>query len=178
MVALFDHEEVGSDSAQGAGSPAMLNTLSRITSSSTIDSKLLEKAIQRSFLVSANMAHALHPNYIGKHEENHQPKLHGGLVIKHNATNAVTALIFREIARNHSLPVQDLGSRRRGFPIRWETRLRLWELQRKLGVAWEVREVTPPSIIDLLTAVLHLQALRTPLLQLSKLHSRSNSING
>ncbi|KAM0982236.1 hypothetical protein ACFX13_015492 [Malus domestica] len=112
MVALFDHEEVGSDSAQGAGSPAMLNTLSRITSSFTTDSKLLEKAIQRSFLVSADMAHALHPNYMDKHEENHQPKFHGGLVIKHNAnqryaTNAVTALIFREIARNHSLPVQD-----------------------------------------------------------------------
>ncbi|KAM5571711.1 hypothetical protein ABKV19_012015 [Rosa sericea] len=87
MVALFDHEEVGSDSAQGAGSPAMLNTLSRITHSFTTDSK-------------------------DKHEDNHQPKLHGGLVIKHNAgqryaTNAVTSLIFREIARNHSLPVQD-----------------------------------------------------------------------
>ncbi|TQD71897.1 hypothetical protein C1H46_042569 [Malus baccata] len=111
MVALFDHEEVGSNSAQGAGSPAMLNTLSRITHSFTTDSKLLEKAIQRSFLVSADMAHALHPNYMDKHEQNHQPKLHGGLVIKHNAnqryaTNAVTALIFREIARNHSLPVQ------------------------------------------------------------------------
>lgn len=41
MVALFDHEEVGSDSAQGAGSPAMLNTLSRITHSFTTDSKVL-----------------------------------------------------------------------------------------------------------------------------------------
>ncbi|CAB4280532.1 unnamed protein product [Prunus armeniaca] len=112
LVALFDHEEVGSDSSQGAGSPAMLNTLSRITNSFAADSKLLEKAIQRSFLVSADMAHALHPNYMDKHEDNHQPKLHGGLVIKHNAnqryaTNAVTSLIFREIARNHNLPVQD-----------------------------------------------------------------------
>ncbi|XP_004297578.1 PREDICTED: probable aspartyl aminopeptidase-like [Fragaria vesca subsp. vesca] len=112
MVALFDHEEVGSDSAQGAGSPAMLNTLSRITHSFTTDTKLLAKAIQKSFLVSADMAHALHPNYMDKHEDNHQPKLHGGLVIKHNAnqryaTNAVTSLIFREIAMNHSLPVQE-----------------------------------------------------------------------
>ena len=46
-----------------------------------------------------------------KHEENHQPKLHGGLVIKHNAnqryaTNAVTAFIFREIAEKHQLPIQ------------------------------------------------------------------------
>ncbi|XP_065026184.1 probable aspartyl aminopeptidase isoform X2 [Musa acuminata AAA Group] len=74
--------------------------------------KFLEKAIQRSFLVSADMAHALHPNFMDKHEENHQPKLHGGLVIKHNAnqryaTNAVTAFIFREIAEMHNLPFQD-----------------------------------------------------------------------
>ncbi|THF97513.1 hypothetical protein TEA_011301 [Camellia sinensis var. sinensis] len=112
VVALFDHEEVGSNSAQGAGSPAMLDALSRITSSFSTDSKLLEKAIQRSFLVSADMAHALHPNYMDKHEDNHQPKLHGGLVIKHNAnqryaTNAVTSFIFREIAIKHNLPIQD-----------------------------------------------------------------------
>ncbi|GKV05450.1 hypothetical protein SLEP1_g17462 [Rubroshorea leprosula] len=112
MVALFDHEEVGSNSAQGAGSPVMLDALSQTTNSFTSDPKALKKAIQRSFLVSADMAHALHPNYMDKHEDNHQPKLHGGLVIKHNAnqryaTNAVTSFIFREIAAKHSLPVQD-----------------------------------------------------------------------
>lgn len=112
MVALFDHEEVGSDSAQGAGSPVMFDALSRITSSFSSDAKLLPKAIQRSFLVSADMAHALHPNYMDKHEENHQPKMHGGLVIKHNAnqryaTNAVTSFLFREIAAKNSLPVQE-----------------------------------------------------------------------
>ncbi|KAJ7945735.1 Aspartyl aminopeptidase [Quillaja saponaria] len=111
MVALFDHEEVGSKSAQGAGSPVILNALSRITNSFISDSKLLEKAIQRSFLVSADMAHALHPNYMDKHEDNHEPKLHGGLVIKHNAnqryaTNAVTSFIFKEIATKHNLPIQ------------------------------------------------------------------------
>lgn len=51
------------------------------------------------------------PLYQDKHEDNHQPKLHGGLVIKHNAnqryaTNAVTSFIFREIAERHNLPVQ------------------------------------------------------------------------
>ncbi|XP_043723934.1 probable aspartyl aminopeptidase isoform X1 [Telopea speciosissima] len=113
MVALFDHEEVGSSSAQGARSPAMLDALTRITNTfGSSEAKLLEKAIQRSFLVSADMAHALHPNYMHKHEENHQPKLHGGLVIKHNAnqryaTNAVTSFIFREIAERHELPIQD-----------------------------------------------------------------------
>ncbi|KAF5195237.1 Aspartyl aminopeptidase [Thalictrum thalictroides] len=113
MIALFDHEEVGSNSAQGAGSPAMFDALSRITNSfSSLDYKLLQKAVQRSFLVSADMAHALHPNYMDKHEENHQPKLHGGFVIKHNAnqryaTNSVTSFIFREIAERHNLPIQD-----------------------------------------------------------------------
>ncbi|XP_044484842.1 probable aspartyl aminopeptidase isoform X2 [Mangifera indica] len=113
MVALFDHEEVGSASAQGAGSPVMLDALSRITNSfCTITNVLIEKAIQRSFLVSADMAHALHPNYMEKHEDNHQPKLHGGLVIKHNAnqhyaTNAVTSFIFKEIALKHNLPTQE-----------------------------------------------------------------------
>ncbi|KAF2302635.1 hypothetical protein GH714_000506 [Hevea brasiliensis] len=112
MVALFDHEEVGSDSAQGAGSPVMLDALSRITNSFNSDSKLLQKAIQMSFLVSADMAHAFHPNYMDKHEDNHQPKMHGGLVIKHNAnqryaTNSVTSFLFGEIASKHNLPVQD-----------------------------------------------------------------------
>ncbi|WJX32727.1 aspartyl aminopeptidase [Trifolium repens] len=112
MVALFDHEECGSNSAQGAGSPVVLDAMSRITEFFSPNSKLLEKAVQRSFLVSADMAHALHPNYMDKHEDNHQPKLHGGLVIKQNAnqryaTNAVTSFIFREIATKHNLPVQD-----------------------------------------------------------------------
>ncbi|WJX38749.1 aspartyl aminopeptidase [Trifolium repens] len=112
MVALFDHEECGSNSAQGAGSPVVLDAMSRITDFFSPNSKLLEKAVQRSFLVSADMAHALHPNYMDRHEENHQPKLHGGLVIKQNAnqryaTNAVTSFIFREIASKHNLPVQD-----------------------------------------------------------------------
>ncbi|GJT70740.1 probable aspartyl aminopeptidase [Tanacetum coccineum] len=77
MVALFDHEEVGSSSAQGAGSPVMFDALNRITTffSSNPQVRNNVKAIQRSFLVSADMAHALHPNYMDKHEENHQPKL-------------------------------------------------------------------------------------------------------
>ncbi|CAO2833223.1 unnamed protein product [Amaranthus hypochondriacus] len=112
MVALFDHEEVGSNSAQGAGSPVMLDAISRVTHAFCSNVKMLEKVVQKSFFVSADMAHALHPNYMDKHEENHQPKMHGGLVIKYNAnqryaTNAVTSFIFREIANKHQLPVQD-----------------------------------------------------------------------
>jgi aspartyl aminopeptidase len=61
------------------------------------------------------MAHALHPNYPDKHEECHRPELQKGLVIKHNAnqryaTSAVTAFLFKEVARIHNLPVQVLLS--------------------------------------------------------------------
>ena len=57
------------------------------------------------------MAHALHPNYSERHEDHHQPKLHEGLVIKHNAsqryaTNAVTAFLFKEVAKAKAIPTQ------------------------------------------------------------------------
>ncbi|XP_024535841.1 probable aspartyl aminopeptidase isoform X2 [Selaginella moellendorffii] len=115
MVALFDNEEVGSDSTQGAGSPIMFEAMKRIATwlSRTSDSEgIVERTIRKSFLVSADMAHALHPNYSEKHEENHQPKLHEGLVIKHNAnqryaTNSVTAFLFKEVARLAGIQTQN-----------------------------------------------------------------------
>ncbi|KAK3163112.1 hypothetical protein QOZ80_1BG0097810 [Eleusine coracana subsp. coracana] len=115
MVAMFDNEEVGSDSMQGAGAPTMFHAMKRIVDSlihQSMGEGALERAIHSSFLVSADMAHALHPNYADKHEECHRPELQKGLVIKHNAnqryaTSAVTAFLFKEIARTHNLPVQE-----------------------------------------------------------------------
>eukprot|EP00250_Pteridium_aquilinum_P006388 c16327_g1_i1 orf=191-1921(-) len=115
MVALFDNEEVGSDSAQGAGSPTMfqaINRISKLLSGSSLQEGLVERSIKRSFLVSADMAHALHPNYSDKHEDHHQPKLHEGMVIKHNAnqryaTNAATAFLFKEVAKARGIPTQN-----------------------------------------------------------------------
>eukprot|EP00244_Chara_vulgaris_P000494 TRINITY_DN1085_c0_g1_i2.p1 TRINITY_DN1085_c0_g1~~TRINITY_DN1085_c0_g1_i2.p1 ORF type:complete len:571 (+),score=102.59 TRINITY_DN1085_c0_g1_i2:221-1933(+) len=119
MVALFDNEEVGSNSAQGACSTLMRDAMTRITEWAAIMQRspfgitgLVEQASQNSFVVSADMGHALHPNYQDKHDEAHQPKMQGGLVIKHNAaqryaTTAVTACVFREIAKRRSIPVQD-----------------------------------------------------------------------
>ncbi|GAQ83212.1 Zn-dependent aspartyl aminopeptidase [Klebsormidium nitens] len=115
MVALFDNEEVGSDSAQGAGSPTMFQAMKRVATllaGSERAEGVEWRAIRRSFLVSADMAHALHPNYPERHEEHHQPKMHEGLVIKHNAnqryaTTAVTAFLFRELAKREGIPTQD-----------------------------------------------------------------------
>jgi aspartyl aminopeptidase len=76
-VALFDHEEVGSSSAIGAGGPLMRDAIVRVSRSlSEGEDDATERCLQKSFLVSADMAHGLHPNYAEKHEPDHQPAFH------------------------------------------------------------------------------------------------------
>ncbi|GLI59309.1 hypothetical protein VaNZ11_001163 [Volvox africanus] len=116
-IALFDHEEVGSESAQGAGGPVMRDTITRVAAALAGGQEgAVERTLRNSFLVSADMAHALHPNYSDKHDPDHQPRMHGGLVIKHNhnqryATNSVSAALFREVARRHGIPCQEFSVR-------------------------------------------------------------------
>eukprot|EP00698_Gefionella_okellyi_P011503 TRINITY_DN3037_c0_g1_i1.p1 TRINITY_DN3037_c0_g1~~TRINITY_DN3037_c0_g1_i1.p1 ORF type:complete len:210 (-),score=50.33 TRINITY_DN3037_c0_g1_i1:24-653(-) len=115
LVALFDHEEVGSQSTHGAAGTLMMEATRRITAvmaSADSPADLFEVALRRSFLISADMAHAVHPNYSEKHEEHHQPAMHGGVVLKINsnqryATNSVTALMLRTIANQHKLKLQE-----------------------------------------------------------------------
>uniref|UniRef100_A0A2P2LC77 aspartyl aminopeptidase n=1 Tax=Rhizophora mucronata TaxID=61149 RepID=A0A2P2LC77_RHIMU len=115
MVALFDNEEVGSGSAQGAGAPTMFEAMRRITgclAHTKAGEGANERAIHQSFLVSADMAHGVHPNFIDKHEEHHRPEMKKGLVIKHNAnqryaTSGITAFLFKEVGKIHSLPTQE-----------------------------------------------------------------------
>ena len=112
MLAVFDHEEVGSRSAPGAGSnllPEGLRRIARTLGQGQAD--VVERAGQNSFLISADMAHGLHPNYPAVHEGNHQPLFHKGVVIKSNAnqryaTTAVTSYLFKEMARLADVPVQ------------------------------------------------------------------------
>ena len=112
-VALFDHEEVGSVSAIGAGGPVMMDTIQRVTTClSAGEEGAVVRALQRSFCVSADMAHAVHPNYADRHEAGHKPAMHHGMVIKHNAnqrygTSATTAALFREVGRRRGLPCQE-----------------------------------------------------------------------
>jgi aspartyl aminopeptidase len=112
MIVLYDHEEVGSGSAVGAASPIMGEAVRRISAalhSSTNDPDVYDACIRKSFVLSVDQAHAVHPNYAAKHEKAHQPKMNQGMVIKRNsnqryATNVVTGVIVREIARRAGLP--------------------------------------------------------------------------
>ncbi|KAG7133472.1 Aspartyl aminopeptidase like protein [Verticillium longisporum] len=121
LVTCFDHEEIGSTSAQGANSnllPAILRRLSVLPAGrsdtasdasydsvndaiphleESIQSTAYEQTLSRSFLVSADMAHSVHPNYAGKYEASHQPAMNGGTVIKINANQR---------ARHAGVPLQ------------------------------------------------------------------------
>ena len=112
LIALFDHEEVGSSSITGAGSPIMGEAVQRISSAlnaGETNPDLYASALAKSFVLSVDQAHAVHPNYASKHEKGHMPKMNQGMVIKRNAnqryaTNGITGLIVREAARLAGLP--------------------------------------------------------------------------
>ncbi len=99
VVVLFDHEEIGSDSATGAGSPILADALERIAAALGASREQYLRAVARSLCVSADGAHAVHPNYPERHEPRHLPLLNGGPVIKTNvnvryATDAHTHARF------------------------------------------------------------------------------------
>jgi len=117
MVACFDHEEVGSDSSTGAGGPVMAESMQRVSSCFSPDephaaAERLLVSTRRSFLMSADTAHAVHPNYAERHQSNHAPKLNQGTVIKTNdnqryATNGDTGFVVRELARRAGIGIQE-----------------------------------------------------------------------
>lgn len=120
MIALFDHEEVGSGSNPGAGSTLMRDAVQRISNalddSDSEDSEIFKAGLAKSLILSVDMAHAVHPNYASKHEKNHSPKMNSGIVIKSNnnqryATNGVTGFIVRELGRRSGVPVQEFAVR-------------------------------------------------------------------
>jgi aspartyl aminopeptidase len=112
VIALFDHEEVGSASAAGAGSAVLPRVLERLVS----DREAFHQACARSTCVSADMSHAVHPNYASRHEPRHKPQINGGPVIKTNtqqryATTAATAAMFAELCREEDVAVQHYAHR-------------------------------------------------------------------
>eukprot|EP00300_Choanocystis_sp_HF-7_P030089 c38848_g1_i1.p1 GENE.c38848_g1_i1~~c38848_g1_i1.p1 ORF type:complete len:460 (+),score=111.03 c38848_g1_i1:43-1422(+) len=115
VVCLFDNEEVGSNTSQGAGSSILQRFLTRSIhslSGGKATTEIEEQTFRNSFIVSADMAHGVHPNYSAKHESNHRPAIHGGVVIKYNsnqryATNAVSASVIRQVAKLGEVPLQE-----------------------------------------------------------------------
>jgi aspartyl aminopeptidase len=116
-VALFDHEEVGSVSAKGAASTFLPGALERAVSGFKDGAHQgLARAAARSFLVSADMAHAVHPNYADKHEPEHRPVVGGGPVIKVNAgqryaSDAETAARFAALCAEAGVRPQHFVTR-------------------------------------------------------------------
>ncbi len=107
LLVCNDHEEVGSATACGADGPFLKSVLERICGSS----EALSRCIDRSWLISADNAHGIHPNYADRHDANHGPRLNGGPVIKVNAsqryaTTSETGALFRHLCERCSVPVQ------------------------------------------------------------------------
>lgn len=109
--AVFDNEEVGSSSRQGANSTFLEDTLKRINLSLGKNDEDYMVAVANSFLVSADNAHALHPSFADKSDLINRPKVNGGIVIKFNASqkytsDAVSSGMFKRICENANVPVQ------------------------------------------------------------------------
>ena len=111
VLALFDNEETGSQTKQGAGSPFLSYMLKRIALSQSGTEEAYYQAVERAFMVSADNAHAWHPNYGEKYDPTNHPMLGGGPVIKFNAaqkyaSDAVSAAIFANICEQAGVPCQ------------------------------------------------------------------------
>lgn len=116
VLACFDNEEVGSRTAPGADSDFLSSVLRRICLSRGATADGCFAALANSFAVSADMAHAVHPNHPGSHDPVNRPVLGGGPVIKYSAaqryaTNAVTAGMFIEVCRAAGVPWQRFVNR-------------------------------------------------------------------
>lgn len=122
LISLFDHEEIGSTTAQGADSnllPAVIRRLSVLSASdrASVSADLIdtatayEQTVSSSFLISADMAHSVNPNYSAKYEPDHKPEMNKGTVIKINAnsryaTNSPGIVLLQEIAHRAEVPLQ------------------------------------------------------------------------
>jgi len=111
VAVLYDHEEIGSESATGAASNLLLATLERIAYTQGIDRAGFLTMMAGSIAVSADGAHATHPNYVDKHDPNHQIHLNAGVVIKRNAnqryaTDAMSEAFMMDVCHQANVPVQ------------------------------------------------------------------------
>ncbi|MDQ2178016.1 M18 family aminopeptidase [Marinifilum sp. D714] len=116
MLAIFDNEEVGSVTKQGAGSPVLRHILQRIVFKLGKDMEALHRAIYSSFMISADMAHAVHPNIGEKHDPTNRPFINKGPVIKIHAnqkytTDGDSGTVFETLCKNADVPYQKFVNR-------------------------------------------------------------------
>ena len=111
VLAIFDNEETGSQTKQGAGSPFLASLIERIVLAQGGTTEDFRRSIEQAFMVSADNAHAWHPNYSEKYDPTNHPVLGGGPVIKFNAaqkyaSDAVSAAIFAGLCEKAGVPCQ------------------------------------------------------------------------
>ena len=116
VYCMLDNEEVGSGTKQGAASSFLKDVLTRINLAAGGCEESYLRALAGSFMVSADNAHALHPNYADKTDPTNHPYMNQGIVIKHSAnqkytTDAVSAAVYRSICETAEVPVQDFFNR-------------------------------------------------------------------
>jgi aspartyl aminopeptidase len=116
LVALFDHEEVGSESAAGAGGSFVADVVARLAASAGLDAEDQRRVLARSFFISADMAHAWNPNFPAAYEPCHRALVNGGPVIKSNAnqryaTSADSAARFMGFCAKAGVPCQQYAHR-------------------------------------------------------------------
>ena len=113
---VLDNEEVGSTTKQGAASTFLKDVLFRINLALGGDQETYLMALAESFMISADNAHALHPNYTDKADPVNRPVMNGGIVIKYNAnqkycTDGISTAIFKELCREAEVPYQTFVNR-------------------------------------------------------------------
>ena len=111
VLAIFDNEETGSQTKQGAGSPFLSYMLKRIALAQSHTEEAYYQAVERAFMISADNAHAWHPNYAEKYDPTNHPMLGGGPVIKFNAaqkyaSDAASAAVFAGLCAKAGVPCQ------------------------------------------------------------------------
>ena len=116
VYAVFDNEEVGSGTKQGAASTFLLDTLRRLCLSMGKGEEGYYTSLASSFMVSADNAHALHPNHPEYADPTNPVYMNKGIVVKSNAnqkytTDAVSAAVFKEICRRAGVPFQTFVNR-------------------------------------------------------------------
>lgn len=116
VLVCFDNEEVGSTTKQGAASPMLRMVLERIALALGKNKEDYYRGLSQSFLISADMAHALHPNYTDKQDPTNRPVINGGVAIKISAnqsytTDSLSSAVYESICKSIGVPVQKFVNR-------------------------------------------------------------------